>query len=209
MEKIIIDLMNQFGYLAVFLLITIENVFPPIPSELILTFGGFMTTTTKMSIIGVIFWATLGAVLGAIILYYVGKIFNKARLKKFTHTKLGKFIRLKEKDIDLADKWFDTKGAKAVLIGRCVPIVRSLISIPAGMSNMPWPKFLLYTTIGSAVWNTVLVVLGAKTGENRDEIIKFFDNYSSITLVILVIIAIAFVFYYFYSHKDKKTKKND
>lgn len=201
MQQIMINLINDFGYLGIFLLITIENVFPPIPSEVILTFGGFMTTTTKMSIVGVIFWATLGAVVGAIILYYVGKIFNKERLKKFTHTKLGKFIRLKEKDIDLADKWFDTQGAKAVLIGRCVPIVRSLISIPAGMSAMPWPKFLLYTTIGSAVWNTVLVVLGAQAGKNWESIVSAIDKYKYITIAVLAVVALAFLYIYIKGRK--------
>lgn len=201
MQQIMINLINDFGYLGIFLLITIENVFPPIPSEVILTFGGFMTTTTKMSIVGVIFWATLGAVVGAIILYYVGKIFNKERLKKFTHTKLGKFIRLKEKDIDLADKWFDTQGAKAVLIGRCVPIVRSLISIPAGMSAMPWPKFLLYTTIGSAVWNTVLVVLGAQAGKNWESIVSAIDKYKFLTIVVLAVVALVFLYIYIKGRK--------
>lgn len=201
MQQIMINLINDFGYLGIFLLITIENVFPPIPSEVILTFGGFMTTTTKMSIVGVIFWATLGAVVGAIILYYVGKIFNKERLKKFTHTKLGKFIRLKEKDIDLADKWFDTQGAKAVLIGRCVPIVRSLISIPAGMSAMPWPKFLLYTTIGSAVWNTVLVVLGAQAGKNWESIVSAIDKYKYLTIVVLAVVALVFLYIYIKGRK--------
>ncbi len=201
MQQIMINLINDFGYLGIFLLITIENVFPPIPSEVILTFGGFMTTTTKMSIVGVIFWATLGAVVGAIILYYVGKIFNKERLKKFTHTKLGKFIRLKEKDIDLADKWFDTQGAKAVLIGRCVPIVRSLISIPAGMSAMPWPKFLLYTTIGSAVWNTVLVVLGAQAGKNWESIVSAIDKYKYLTIAVLAVVALVFLYIYIKGRK--------
>lgn len=201
MQQIMINLINDFGYLGIFLLITIENVFPPIPSEVILTFGGFMTTTTKMSIVGVIFWATLGAVVGAIILYYVGKIFNKERLKKLTHTKLGKFIRLKEKDIDLADKWFDTQGAKAVLIGRCVPIVRSLISIPAGMSAMPWPKFLLYTTIGSAVWNTVLVVLGAQAGKNWESIVSAIDKYKYLTIVVLAVVALVFLYIYIKGRK--------
>lgn len=214
MEQIIIEMVNKFGYIGIALLIFIESVFPPIPSELILTFGGFMTTSTSMSIIGVIFWSTIGAVLGAIVLYYIGKIFNKERLKKFTHTRLGRFIRLKEKDIEMADRWFDTKGAKTVLFGRCVPIVRSLISIPAGMSDMPLAKFLIYTTVGSTVWNIVLVNLGAAAGDNWKEIVRFFDKYSDIVLVILIIIAIAFVYYYFahYTKKDnvkdkKKTKK--
>lgn len=210
MEQIIIEMVDKFGYLGITLLIFIESVFPPIPSELILTFGGFMTSSTSMSIIGVIFWSSIGAVLGALVLYYIGKIFNKERLKKFTHTKLGKAIRLKEKDIELADRWFDTKGAKTVLFGRCVPIVRSLISIPAGMSDMPMLKFLIYTAVGSTVWNIVLVNLGAAAGDNWKDIVKFFDKYSDITLIVLIAIALGLIYYYFahYKKKDKVKKKN-
>lgn len=204
MQTIMINLMDSFGYIGVFLLILIENLFPPIPSEVILSFGGFMTTSTSLTVLGVIFWATLGSVIGAIILYYIGKIFNKERLKKFTHTKVGKFVRLKEKDIELADRWFDTKGAKTVLICRCIPIVRSLISIPAGMSEMPMPKFLAYTTIGSAVWNTLIVSLGAAAGENWEKIVEILDRYSHLTLILLVILFIAAVVYFFAVYRKKK-----
>ena len=109
MQDLIITIMNQFGYLGVFLLITLENVFPPIPSEVILLFGGFMTTYTKLNIIIMIIAATLGSIFGAIILYYIGKIFNKERLKKIISGKIGKVLRLKNSDIDKADEWFDTK----------------------------------------------------------------------------------------------------
>ena len=144
MEQIIIDLMEKFGYLGVFLLIAVENIFPPIPSEVILTFGGFMTTYTSLNVVLVIVFATLGSVVGAIVLYYIGKILNKDRLIKIVNGKIGKVLRLKASDIEKADNWFDTKGQLTVFFCRFVPIVRSLISIPAGMSEMPMKKFLLY-----------------------------------------------------------------
>ena len=113
MEQIIINAMEQFGYIGVFLLIAIENIFPPIPSEVILVFGGFMTTYTSLNIPIMILAATLGSLLGAIVLYYIGKIFNKERLKRIISGKIGKVLRLKASDIEKADKWFDTKGKKS------------------------------------------------------------------------------------------------
>lgn len=206
MQDLIITIMNQFGYLGVFLLITLENVFPPIPSEVILLFGGFMTTYTKLNIIIMIIAATLGSIFGAIILYYIGKIFNKERLKKIISGKIGKVLRLKNSDIDKADEWFDKKGQKTVFICRFIPIVRSLISIPAGMSEMPLVKFLIYTTLGSLIWNTVLIIIGSIVGANWVSILTILDTYSNIVLVLLIIAFVAFV-YLFYRSKMKKNKK--
>lgn len=205
MQEFIISLMGQFGYFGVFFLIALENVFPPIPSEVILLFGGFMTTYTSLNIALMVVAATLGSLLGAIVLYYIGKILNKERLKKIVSGKVGKVLRLKEKDIDMADHWFDTKGNKTVFFCRFIPIVRSLISIPAGMSEMPMAKFLLYTTVGSAIWNTVLIVIGNRVGENWESILGIFDQYSHIVLILLILIFILFIVW-FYTKKQKKKK---
>ena len=207
MQEFIISMMNQFGYIGVFLLIAIENIFPPIPSEVILLFGGFMTTYSKLNIVLMIIFATLGSLIGAIVLYYVGKILNKERLKKIVSSKIGKILRLKNSDIDKADQWFDTKGNKTVFFCRFVPIVRSLISIPAGMSEMPMGKFLLYTTVGSLIWNTVLIILGAIVGENWTSILNIFDTYSHIVAILLIIIFIVFI-YIFYKKKKKIKNHN-
>lgn len=203
MEEFILSMMNQFGYIGVFLLIAIENIFPPIPSEVILLFGGFMTTYSELNIVLMIIFATLGSLLGAIVLYYIGKILNKERLKKIVSGKIGKILRLKNSDIDKADEWFDTKGNKTVFFCRFIPIVRSLISIPAGMSEMPLGKFFLYTTTGSLIWNTVLIIIGAIVGEKWESILNIFDTYSNIVLVLLVIIFVVGV-YLFYHTKNKK-----
>ena len=208
MEELILSIMNQFGYIGVLLLIAIENVFPPIPSEVILLFGGFMTTYTELNVIGMILFSTLGSLIGAIVLYYVGKILNKERLKKIVSGKVGKILRLKNEDIEKADHWFDTKGNKTVFFCRFIPIVRSLISIPAGMSEMPMLKFLIYTTFGSLIWNTVLVVIGNRVGENWTSILDILDKYSHIVLVLLIIIAIVCV-YLFYSKKLKNNKQEN
>jgi len=196
MQEFIISIMNDFGYIGVFILILIENIFPPIPSEVILLFGGFMTTHSTLSVLGVIGVATLGSLVGAIILYYIGKILNKERLKKLVSGKIGKLLRLKEEDIDKADKWFDTKGNKSVFFCRFVPVVRSLISIPAGMSEMPMKKFLVYTIAGSLIWNSVLVILGNRVGEKWKEILIIFENYSHIIWGILIIGIIIGIIYY-------------
>ena len=203
MQEIIINFMNQFGYIGVFLLIAIENIFPPIPSEVILTFGGYMTTYSKLNVPLVILFSTLGSIVGAIALYYIGKILNKERLIKIVSCRLGKILCLKKEDIEKADSWFDNKGYKSVFFCRFVPIVRSLISIPAGMSEMNMPKFLIYTTIGSLIWNSVLVILGSIVGENWNSIVSIFDTYSNIALIILIILFFGFIIW-FYKKKIKK-----
>ena len=209
MQEMVISIMNQFGYFGVFFLIAIENIFPPIPSEVILLFGGFMTTSTNLSVVGVIIAATLGSLRGAIVLYFIGKISNKERLKRIVSGKVGKVLRLKASDIEKADHWFDTKGNKTVFFCRFIPIVRSLISIPAGMSEMAMPKFLIYTIAGSLIWNSVLTIIGAQVGENWESILGIFDNFSHIVLIILIVlfVLIVGVFYYKRLHKKKKIKE--
>lgn len=206
MQEMIISFMNQFGYFGILFLIAIENIFPPIPSEVILTFGGFMTTYSNMNVILVILFATIGSVLGAIVLYYIGKLLNKERLERIISGKLGKVLRLKKQDIEKADHWFDTKGAKTVFFCRFIPIVRSLISIPAGMSEMPFPKFLLYTTVGTTIWNTVLVVLGRVMGNNWTKIVDIIGYYANIVLLLLVVAIVVFVVI-FYNKKNSHKKK--
>jgi len=207
MEEVIISLMNQFGYVGIMFLIMIENVFPPIPSEIILCFGGFMTTTTEMTVLGVVIASTVGSLLGAVILYMLGRILNKERLIKIVNGKIGKILRLKARDIEMADHWFDTKGNITVFFCRFIPIVRSLISIPAGMSEMPFIKFMMLTTIGTLIWNTVLTILGSIMGENWVKIVEVMDKFSSITLVVLVIVFIVVCLcFYKFIYKKRKDK---
>ena len=205
MQQFILHIIEQFGYFGVFFLILIENVFPPIPSEVILLFSGFFSTYTNLNVLYMIVASTLGSFLGAIILYYIGKIFNKERLKKIVKGKLGKILFLKEKDIDKADEWFDNKGNKSVFFCRFVPIVRSLISIPAGMSEMLMVKFIIYTVCGSMIWNTVLICLGYKLGDNWEYVLTILDNYQLIVIVILIIV-FGYVIIKFY-RKKRKSKK--
>ncbi len=205
MQQFILHIIEQFGYFGVFFLILIENVFPPIPSEVILLISGFFSSYTSLSVFYMILASTLGSFLGAIILYYIGKIFNKERLKKIVNGRLGKILFLKENDIDKADEWFDNKGNKSVFFCRFVPIVRSLISIPAGMSEMPMGKFIIYTICGSMIWNTVLICLGYRLGSNWEYVLTILDKYQMVVIVILVIM-FGYVIIKFY-RKKRKSKK--
>ena len=206
MENFVIEIMNSYGYLGIGLLILIENLFPPIPSELILTFGGFITIDSDLTVIGVIVSSTIGSLLGAILLYFIGKILNKERLIEIVKSKYGKLLKIKPKDIESADKWFDTKGNKTVFFCRFVPVIRSLISIPAGMSEMPMIKFICYTLSGSLLWNTLLVCIGAYAGNKKDLILKIIDTASYFILFIIIIVCCVFV-YKFYKKRIKRNKK--
>ena len=205
MQETIINILNNFGYLGVFSLIMVENLFPPIPSELILLFGGFMTTYTKLTIFGMIIFSTLASLFGAIILYYIGRIFNKERLKKIISGKVGKVLRLKESDIDSSNKWFDTKGQKTVFFCRFIPLIRSLISIPAGMNEMPMLRFISYTLLGSLIWNSTLIIIGSIVGENWISILNVLDIYSKY-IVILLGIALIVIVIMFYRRKYSNEK---
>lgn len=201
MNNFIINIMNKYGYVGILFLITVENIFPPIPSEVILTLGGFMTSKdgVTMSLFGVIMYSTFGSMLGAIILYYVGFIFNKDRLLKIVRSKVGRVLSLKESDIIKSDNSFNNNGDLTVLYSRFVPILRSLISIPAGVNRMKFSIFLIYTFIGSLIWNTVLVSLGKLVGENYMVVAGIFSKYSKVVLVLLIL----FIIYKIY----KKIKK--
>ena len=210
MQDLIIGIMNEYGYIGICLLILIENVFPPIPSEVILTFGGFMTTQTSMTIWKVILVSTIGSVLGAIVLYLIGRLINKDVIEKWLDGKVGKILRFKREDVEKANSWFEKKGKYTVLFCRCIPIVRSLISVPAGMSKMAFIPFIMLTTLGSAVWNTVLVVLGNLAGNSWEKISHIIDKFSDVILIILVVAVVGFLIYHF-TKKDNKNedKKRD
>ncbi|MBD3107020.1 DedA family protein [Bacillus sp. AGMB 02131] len=203
MESWIIDLIDQYGYWGVFFLIALENIFPPIPSEVILTFGGFMTNSTGLSIVGVIMTATIGSVFGAVILYGIGLLLDVERLEKLID-RYGKILRLTKDDIYKADAWFDRYGIWTVFFCRVVPLVRSLISIPAGMSNMSFGLFLLFTTLGTLIWNTILVNVGAAVGSNWHDIVQYMDMFSNVVYVILMLLFLLAVIWYMRKRKERR-----
>lgn len=192
MENWITEVMNTYGYIGILLLIALENIFPPIPSEVILTFGGFMTTTSNMTIIGVIVFSTIGSVIGAMALYGIGFLIDVKRLEKIVD-KWGRILRLTSKDIHRANAWFHKFGGWAVFLGRLIPLIRSLISIPAGIAHMNFGLFLLFTTIGSLIWNSVLVYVGATVGASWSTIVGYMNTYSNIVLLLLGVLTILFI----------------
>jgi len=196
-QNFIIDIMNQHGYWGIALLIAIENIFPPIPSEVILTFGGFMTTFTQMSVWGVVLAATIGSVAGAVVLYGIGRWFNKERLERMITGKIGHMLRLKPGDISRAGKWFARRGKWTVFFCRFIPVVRSLISIPAGMAQMNLGLFLFLTVLGTTIWNIVLVTLGAFFGSSWQTIAEYAGIYSAVGITALAVLTVgAGIWYY-------------
>ncbi|WP_449602394.1 DedA family protein [Paenibacillus sp. Marseille-Q9583] len=204
MQAWITDFMEQFGYFGIFLMLAFENIFPPIPSEVILPFGGFMTTTTNLTIPGVIIAATLGSLLGAVILYYIGRLLDVNRLEKIVE-RWGGLLRISKKDIHKADAWFDKYGYWTVLFCRMVPLVRSLISIPAGMSGMKFGVFMIFTTIGTLGWNLLLVLIGAALGESWEDIAMYMDMYSNVVYVLLAG-GVVILGYLFFRKRSRKMK---
>lgn len=186
MQELMIRIMDTYGYLGVCFLIAIENIFPPIPSEVILTFGGFMTTYTRMTVPGVVIFSTLGSTIGALVLYGVGLSLTPDRLARFSESKLFKWLGFDKDEVAHTMEWFEQKGKKAILFGRCIPIIRSLVSIPAGMAQVSMPTFLLYTVVGSTVWNILLVSLGAMLGASWETVLIYLERYAAVIRILLI-----------------------
>ncbi|WP_337019861.1 DedA family protein [Oceanobacillus massiliensis] len=202
MENWVTEIMEQFGYFGIFMMMALENVFPPIPSEIILPFGGFLTTYTGLTIAGVLVVASAGSIIGAVVLYGIGLLLDVRRLDNIVD-RWGHILRITKDDIHKADAWFDRYGYWTVLFCRMIPLIRSLISIPAGMSNMKFSLFLIFTAIGTLIWNLVLISIGAILGENWSSILGFMEVYSSIAYMAIAIgIAICVAWYI-----QKKKKK--
>lgn len=197
MQEAFIGFINQFGYFAVSALILLENVFPPIPSELILPASGFLVTQTSMTLPLVIVAATAGSVIGAYILYGIGRLLSQERLETFFDTKPMRLLGFHSDDVTKAIGWFDRRGQITVLICRCIPVVRSLISIPAGTAKMNMVRFALYTLVGSLVWNSILCGLGFWAGDAWETITAQAEWVSSLVkygiIAIAVVVALVWV----------------
>ena len=194
------NLINDYGYLAIALLIALENIFPPIPSEVILTFTGFLTISTDLNLFGAIIAATVGAVVGAAVLYALGHFLAVEKIETILNGKVGKILHLKPEDVDKAAKFFNRHGGTAVFFGRFVPVVRSLISIPAGMTHFSFTRFLVFSTFGTLIWNTVLIYVGHYAGNAWPQIVATIDEYSHLVLLAVIILCIVG----FIWHKRKK-----
>lgn len=174
-------IVSSTHYFGIVLLMFIENVFPPIPSEIIMPLAGYMAAQQQLSLPGTILAGTAGSVLGALPLYYLGRKLGEDRLKEFAD-KHGRWLTLSRHDIDNAKRWFDRYGAAATFVCRLIPGVRSLISIPAGITSMSWVTFLIYTTLGTGIWATLLAYLGYVLGRNYTTVADYVDPVSWIVL---------------------------
>lgn len=186
----VLDVIQAMGAVGVAVLVVLENVFPPLPSEVVLPLAGFLAGQGKLSLGAVMLAATVGSVVGALVLYWAGAALGRQRLRRIAE----RTPLMDADDVDRAQGWFDRHGRTAVLVGRLVPGVRSLISIPAGVSRMPLLPFLAYTTLGSAAYNAVLVLLGHQLGSRWTSVEKYSDpiNYGVYALIALgILVAVA------------------
>ena len=177
MASWVIGVIQSTGLLGIVLLMFVENVFPPIPSEVIMPLAGYLATQGKMSFVAIVLAGTAGSVLGALPLYYLGHSVGRKRLKRLAD-RHGRWLTVSRDDLEKAEDWFNRHGWAAVFFCRLVPGVRSLISIPAGIQKMNMLSFLAFTAVGSALWTTLLAALGYWLGSNYKTVDKYLDPVS-------------------------------
>ena len=206
MKELAIEIINEHGYLGILILTIIESILPIIPAEFILTIGGFATTVTEVTKGGVILFATLGELIGALVLYSIGHVISYERLVKLLSGKLGRITHLNNDDLEKSREWFLLKGKYTILFTKCVPVVGSLISVPAGMAHMNLLVFIGLTLVGITIWNTVLVYFGATIKKCIDIILT---GNASFTMILALIFLVCFILVtaYVIVHR-KRTERN-
>ncbi|WP_067507947.1 DedA family protein [Actinoplanes sp. TFC3] len=179
------SVIESLGAAGVGLLVALENLIPPIPSEIVLSMAGYLASEGKVSLVLVTVAATAGSVLGALALYWLGYALGEDRLRRW----LDRIPLVDADDLDTADKWFEKHEKSAVLFGRMAPVVRSLVSIPAGANHMRLGLFTLFTTIGSAVWNTIFVGAGYALG-SRWQNVEQYSHWFDYAIWALIVVAV-------------------
>jgi membrane protein DedA with SNARE-associated domain len=178
----LLDLVDRLGPVGVGIAILLETVIPPIPSEAVLGLAGVLINSGDMSIVPVVLFATLGSILGAVFFYYVGRALGPRR----SHAFLDRLPLVETADVDRTFAWFERHGRSAVFFGRMVPIVRSFISVPAGVVRMPFGQFILFSAAGSLIWNGLLITLGVLAGDFIEDNLKYFDYLVAAVVVLAV-----------------------
>jgi membrane protein DedA with SNARE-associated domain len=194
-----VDLMEVIGAPGAGLAIALENLFPPLPSEIILPLAGFTASRGNFSLFEAVFWTTLGSVIGALVLYGVGAALGRHRMRVL----VGKVPLIDIEDIDRVEAWFERHGYKAVFFGRMIPLFRSLISVPAGIERMPVWRFVMLTTAGSLIWNVIFVLAGFYLGENWHIVEQYSGVFKNIVIVVVVLFAV-----YWLASKTLKYRRN-
>lgn len=184
-----VDIMEALGGPGAGLIIALENLFPPLPSEVILPLAGFTASQGTFSLTGAIAWTTLGSVVGALALYLLGAALGRDRFRALWR----RMPLVNMDDLDRTEAWFGRHGGKAIFFGRMIPIFRSLISIPAGIERMPLLKFTALTLLGSAIWNTIFVVAGYQLGENWDVVEGYAGIFQKVVIVVVALLVVWWV----------------
>lgn len=179
------DVVDALGYVGVAFLVALESVLPPIPSEIVLPLAGFVAGQGDASVLGMTAAATAGSVVGALVLYWISAAIGPERLHAFV-ARYGRWFGVKPADLTRAEAWFDRRSEIAVLVCRCVPLVRSLVSIPAGFRRMPLGRFVVFTAIGSAIWNFALIGAGALLGDRWEQVGDVVGSLQTVVIVVIV-----------------------
>ena len=185
----IISIMEQLGYWGIALLMFLDNIFPPIPSEIIMPSAGYSASQGQLLLVGVIIAGCIGSLLAAAILYWIGYKFNHDSIFRFVD-RYGKYLFIKSNDVKKSLDWFEQYGHRIVFFGSMIPAVRSLISIPAGMSHMPFWKFMFFSSLGTIIWTTFLACVGFYFGENQALMQNIFSQVSHFIIIIVIAIMI-------------------
>lgn len=201
MEHIITEFISNWGYLAITILVLLENILPFIPSEIILTFAGLLSTKSDLSLPMLFVISTVASFVGLLVLYYISRLVSEERLYRFVD-KYGKWIKLKGKDVARANDWFKRYGEVAVLVCRFVPVLRVLITIPAGINRMNVVKFVVLSLIGTTIWNFALIYLGSLLSDSWDVLMNGIHTYSYVMYVLLAVV-IVYIIYRFVKRKSK------
>ena len=197
----IISIMEQLGYLGIALLMFLDNIFPPIPSEIIMPSAGYSASQGELLLVGVIIAGCIGSLIAAAILYWIGYKFNHDSIFRFVD-RYGKYLFIKSPDVKKSLDWFEQYGHRIVFFGRMIPAVRSLISIPAGMSHMPFWKFMFFSSLGTIIWTTFLACVGFYFGENQALMQNIFSQVSHF-IIIVVIAMIIWILYRRHQGKNR------
>jgi len=180
------DAVVEAGYAGLAVVMAVETVFPPIPSEIVLPFAGFQVAKGTLGFVPALLASTLGAVLGALVLYAIARFGGRALV-----VRMHPLLRISERDLDRADRWFDRRAVLIVMLGRLVPGIRSLVSVPAGLSEMPLATFIGATTAGALLWNSALLGAGVALGANYERVERYVGPFGTVVLVAVVLACVA------------------
>lgn len=194
------DLTERFGYLGLFLVMVAENLFPPIPSEVVLPLAGFQVSRGALGFAGALATATAGSLAGALILYGLGRAGGRPLILRY-----GRLLRITPEGLDRAEDWFDRYGAWVVLLGRLIPGVRSIVSVPAGIARMPLVRFSLLTTLGSLFWNALLISAGQALGRNWERVAEFIGPLSRYVVIVVVAGVVLLLARHYWSARARRT----